>query len=226
MLGLGRFWKVFETAFWAGYTKGRQDRVGGRLTGPKIRQEIAVGNIKVTPYDPKRVEPASIDLTLGKQIRVYARFEQALKQEALAYPEEWRRGTPWTILDCRTKNRMVAYEMAPGERFVLVPGVLYLMHTRERIHTTLYEADVTGKSSLARMGIVVHQTAGYIDPGFDGQYTLEVTVAHPTAVYEGMPFCQVRFSTLDGEIEDYRKRGNYTGEKAQGAQPSQSWRQR
>lgn len=174
-----------------------------RLTGPLIRYQIEQGAIRVDPYDPARVQAASIDLTLGAEVRVYS----ALLGRS--------------PLDVKAENPT---RRATFSKIRLRPGILYLMHTVERVHTLQYEVDVTGKSSLGRLGIIVHHTAGHIDPGFDGQYTLEVAVVHPVVVYAGMPFCQARFHTLQGEVEDYRLKGNYTGEAALGAQPSRSWK--
>lgn len=175
-----------------------------RLTGPEIRKRVESGDILIDPYDPDKVQAASIDLRLGPEVRVYT------------FPNE---------LDASEKNATKTLNFAEHEAVLLQPGTLYLMHTVERIHTLKYEVDVTGKSSLGRLGVIVHHTAGHVDPGFDGQYTLEVAVVHPVIVYIGMSFCQARFHTLEGEVEDYRKRGNYVGSEALGAQASRSWKQ-
>lgn len=202
-----------------------------RLTGPELRNQIAAGVIQVDPYVPERVQAASIDLTLGPEVRAYAAgvFEPSKYAGEFFVPSKYRDLKPWVIpmamsqpLDCRGDNEMLTYRMKPGERMLLVPEVLYLMHTHERLHTLEYEIDITGKSSLARRGIIVHHTAAHIDPGFDGQVTLEVAVAHMVYVYEGMEICQARVHTLEGEIEDYRAKGHYTGAAALGAQPP--WR--
>lgn len=84
----------------------------------------------------------------------------------------------------------------------------------------------THNSSIGRLFLQVHATAGYGDPGFDGQFTLEVIVQHPIRVYPGMRICQIRFQDMNGWVERaYDKTGHYTGEAAQGAVPSQAWRQ-
>lgn len=165
------------------------------------------------PYDPERVQAASVDLTLGEEVR--------------RYKPTWddRRHEHIIMLDVHKENPTVSMQLEEGTGMWLYPKLLYLMHTRERLHTLKYEIDVTGKSSLGRLGIIVHHTAGHIDPGFDGQVTLEVAVIHPVKIYGGMPFCQARFHTLEGEVEDYRKRGNYVGDAARGAQASRSWKQ-
>ena len=200
-----------------------------RLTGPEIRRQVELGNIQITPYDPERVQAASVDLTLGTRVLMYRGcvYEHAGPPDAepiammplIAYE-------PAPILDCHQDNETVGIHMKDGQGLVLYPGVLYLMHTVERLHTLKYETDVTGKSSLGRLGIIVHHTAGHIDPGFDGNVTLEVAAVHPVRVYAGMPFCQARYQTLEGEVEDYRTKGNYTGDAALGVQASRSWRQK
>lgn len=178
-----------------------------RLTGPEIRRQVSEGSIKIDPYDPERVQAASVDLCLGERVVRYKLYE-----------------LPNGVLDSRKENPTQSYELDVDEPAILYPRALYLMHTVERIHTLKYEVDVTGKSSLGRLGIIVHHTAGHIDPGFDGQYTLEVAVVVPVRIYGGMPFCQARFHTLEGEVEDYREKGNYVGDAALGAQGSRSWK--
>lgn len=87
-----------------------------------------------------------------------------------------------------------------------------------------------GKSSIGRLGVQVHVTAGYGDPGFDGQYTLEVTSVYPVRVYPGMRFCQMRFHTRDLGDQTVLKgpllyAGSYEGETSRGPVPSMIWRQ-
>lgn len=198
-----------------------------RLTGPEIRRQVELGTIQIDPYDRDRVQAASVDLTLGEEVAVYDRFVDPYLQPRSQGHE------PFNAMDVRERHLVRSYKLGDqgsvtlGDQasITLVPGILYLMHTRERLHTLKYEIDVTGKSSLGRLGIIVHHTAGHIDPGFDGQVTLEVAVVHPVKIYGGMPFCQARFHTLEGEVEDYRKRGNYVGDAARGAQASRSWKQ-
>jgi dCTP deaminase len=100
------------------------------------------------------------------------------------------------------------------------------MHTRERIWTEKFVPIVDGKSSIGRLFIQIHATAGYGDPGYDGEYTLEVIVQHPVRVYAGMRIGQIRFHTLEGEVEKtYKVTGSYKDEAAQGAVASKAWRQ-
>jgi len=85
---------------------------------------------------------------------------------------------------------------------------------------------IDGKSSIGRLFIAMHITAGYGDTGFNGQYTLEVTAVHPVIVYPGMRFCQMRFHTTVGEVLDYANcDSHYTGANAMGPVASQAYKQ-
>lgn len=88
------------------------------------------------------------------------------------------------------------------------------MHTAETIWTDKFVPIIDGKSSIGRLFISIHQTAGFGDVGFDGQYTLEVTSHFPVRVYAGMRFCQIRFHGIQGHITQYE--GNYQGKSAKG----------
>lgn len=169
------------------------------LTGPEIQRQVELGKIQISPFRPEQVNPASYDLRLGDEFLMYAaKFLDAKKDNPTI---------PGKILD---------------DGFWLHPGRLYLMHTIEVIGTRDFVIVIDGKSSIGRLGITVHLTAGYGDPGFFGQYTLEVSVIHPVRVYAGMRFCQARFHTVQGELAQYN--GNYTND-ARGPVASRSWRQ-
>lgn len=199
------------------------------LTGPEIRRQIQSGIIEIDPYDENRVQPNSVDLTLGRVVRVYTGvtgidMESGEPFNNSAAVSSHIRSHSNILLDTRRKNSTI--EMAMDESgWVVMPGVLYLMHTAERIHTKKFVTQLNGKSSLARLGIVVHLTAAYGDTGFNGQYTLEVTSIHPVKLYPGMAIAQAVFYTCEGEIEDYSQKGHYVGAAANGAEASHSWEQ-
>jgi dCTP deaminase len=172
----------------------------GILSGNAILEAVKAGRIRIDPFDPKQLNPVSIDLTLGSEVRVY--------QEA--------------VLDSRQKNPTKSFTIGP-DGLVIYPGTGYLMHTIERVWTDSYVPIIDGKSSLGRLFVKVHETAGYGDPHFNGQYTLEVTCVHPIRLYAGMRVCQVRFNTIVGEVTPYD--GHYKGETAMGAVASRSWEQ-
>lgn len=179
------------------------------LSGHAIRTAIAVGDIEIDPFDPKQLNPVSYDLRLGSSLRMY---------EAVKRPGD----TIAKFLDAAVENPSRLVEIHSSGA-VLAPHLLYLMHTVERIKTTKFVPVIDGKSSGGRLGIQVHATAGFGDPGFDGQYTLEVTVTQPVNVYAGMRIAQIRFHTIEGEVTQYA--GNYQGETSRGPVPSMSWKQ-
>lgn len=218
---------------------------GGIISGPTIASELRAGNIVIEPgFDERRINPASYDLTLGAQVAVYrdsVYFVHKRGQESPELfqreksPERWEPPAlrpdramfsdpePW--LDSRKKNEVHQFTMDPEHGWLLKPGVGYLMHTAERIWTTKYVPVLDGKSSLGRLFMTAHVTAGYGDPGFNGQYTLEVVVTHPVIVYPGMRFCQIRFHTYIGAHLHYERTGHYIGALAEGPVPSMSWKQ-
>lgn len=176
------------------------------LTGAEIVRQWEAGNIQISPYEPLHINAASIDLRLGDDVVTY--------DDANVRVIDIKRPTP------------VSHHKIKPDGFTLRPGCLYLMHTVERIHTTKFVPVLDGKSSIGRHGIQVHLTAGYGDPGFDGQYTLEVVTVHPIRIYAGMRFCQMRFHTVEGhQLHDYRNKGHYISDKAVGAVPSRAYEQ-
>jgi len=194
----------------------------GILSGHAIEEAVRTGKIFIEGYNPSRVNPASYDLTLGGKVAIYrqgARF---------SHGPSWRLGDAEDgvsfepadgILDAHKGAVVNEYEIDPKLGWVLKPGIGYLMHTAERVRTDHFVPVLDGKSTLGRLFVQVHVTAGYGDPGFDGQYTLEVVTTHPVRVYPGMPFCQIRFHTISGKVKLYE--GRYRGERALGAVPAE-----
>lgn len=174
--------------------------MSGILSGLEIRKRYVEGSIRIDPFDPAMLNPASVDLTLGGGVFTYA--------DGLV------------ALDPREDHGGHRQEYKLGEEVFLAPGRLYLMHTAERVWAQDLVPVLDGKSSLGRLGISVHQTAGYGDPGFDGQYTLEVTCVLRARLIVGMRVAQMRFHTLVGEVVPYA--GKYVGQWAMGAIPART----
>ena len=191
--------------------------IGGILSGLEIENAIDTGVIEIDPYEPKNINPASIDLRLGNEVKVYEDWVQA---EDAGGDGHLFRAKTFSVRDVKHKPSTLSFEADPDKGWVLKPGILYLMHTFERIRLGRMVSVLDGKSSLGRLGIQVHVTAGYFDPGWDGQGTLEVVVTHPIRVYPGMKFCQMRFHSLVGEMLNYQETGHYTGKAAFGAEAS------
>lgn len=129
---------------------------------------------------------------------------------------------PRGYLDAKRDLPLLTHELDEGEGILLKPGIGYLMHTEERVKTDHFVPVLDGKSSLGRLFVTIHVTAGYGELGFDGQYTLEVMVQHPVVLYAGMRIGQVRFHTLVGEKQSYQDRGHYVKDKALGPVASQA----
>ncbi len=218
--------------------------VGGILSDRTLKMALEEGTIKIDPFTAEHLNSASYDVTLGDEVVIYKKW--------VHYDEDYDKVSPFVvnrmtvtgkprdgsgfyaldgrfsdpILDIREEPETASFKMTPDFGWILKPGIGYLMHTRERVLTKHFVPILDGKSSIGRLFITIHVTAGYGDPGFDGQFTLEVKATHPIRVFPGMKIGQIRFHTVVGEIDNlYSKVGHYTGRAAQGAVPSQAWRQ-
>jgi len=146
------------------------------LSDRDIRLELANGSLRVEPLEDCQIQPASIDLRLGGGVRILRQGIGAI--DAANPPPDLT-----TELDLRALSG-----------FALRPGEFVLAQTLERVTLPAYlAAQIDGKSTLARLGVVVHSTAGWVDPGFDGTLTLEMSVAGPrdVALTWGMPVAQL-----------------------------------
>jgi dCTP deaminase len=184
----------------------------GILTGPEIRRQIEEGRITIDPFNARNVNPASVDLTLGNQVTMYngtyrpKRWTKFVDDGSLYRVENKDSKLVWDTR-CAWPTTTMTIDRDVG--WVLKPELSYLLHTAERVHTDHYVPIIDGKSSGGRAFIMVHYTAGYGDPGFNGQFTLEVTSRFPVRVYPGMKLCQVRFHTMIGDPLLYE--GTYAG---------------
>jgi dCTP deaminase len=150
------------------------------LTGDEIRKHLGT-DIIIDPFDPARLNPNSYNLTLHDEIMTY---------------EE-------VVLDMRQPNRVRRISIPP-EGIVLAPNQLYLGRTAERTETHNLVPMIEGRSSVGRLGLFVHVTAGFGDVGFCGYWTLEMMAVQPVRVYGGVPICQILYHTLVGEVSEYR----------------------
>lgn len=197
----------------------------GILTDTMIAQGVEDGVIRIDPYEKKHLNPASYDLTLGDQVKVYKKWVETYRNEPQPRTQDGSRFHPLEgVLDIKEEPEVESFKIDSKSGWVLKPGIGYLMHTRERIWTKKYVPIVDGKSSIGRLFILIHATAGFGDPGFDGQYTLEVLVQHPVRVYPGMRIGQIRFHTMHGDLTNPYA-GNYVKETAMGPVASRAWKQ-
>jgi dCTP deaminase len=156
------------------------------LTDKRILEEIEKGTIIVEPYDRTCLGTNSYDVHLGKHLAVY---------------ED-------DVLDARKHNKIRHFDI-PEEGFVLQPGTLYLGVTLEYTETHAHVPFLEGKSSMGRLGIDIHATAGKGDVGFCNHWTLEISCIQPVRIYAGMPVGQLIYFVVDGEIENaYNKKLN------------------
>lgn len=190
------------------------------LTGKRIVECVRDGSIEIDPFDESLVNPNSIDVRLGNLVTVYQRFAEIVDSEITNVK-------PLAcVIDVKVPERVQEPYEIDAEGFVLWPGVLYLMHTEENICAHEHRPHIEGKSSMGRLGVFVHVTAGKGENGFFGQYTLEVLSTYPTRVYAGMRIAQMSFETLDGERTDYQQVGSYKrGELSLGPVASRIWKQ-
>ena len=181
------------------------------LSDRDIAAEIKSGRVKVEPFDPKMIQPSSVDVRLDRFFRVFENHRYEVIDPSVEQSE---------------LTREVA--VAPDDFFILHPGEFVLASTYEVI--TLPDdiaGRLEGKSSLGRLGLLTHSTAGFIDPGFSGHITLELSnVANlPVKLYPGMKIGQLCLIKLSSSAEHpygsalYGSR--YQGQR--GPTPSKSW---
>jgi dCTP deaminase len=202
------------------------------LTGPGIIGSVILQSLRIDPFNPEQCNPASYDLTLGDELRVYVKHGAERSREGKVCRSF--RDLPEAPYELDTRQNNPSYRARMDDKGFLIGGLrTILMHTRERIHTHRHAWVVDGKSSLGRLGLAIHVTAGYGDPGFDGQVTLEmVALGEPVRVYPGMRIAQVRFIPLVDEslqfvktAPDYQVAGHYRGKLAEGPVASRSYLQ-
>jgi len=175
------------------------------LTDLAIQDAVSRGDIEIDPWRKEQLNPSSYDLTLGDNVLVYD-FGQHDVHDVKSEPTRFR------------------HALIEPKGFVIHPGKGYLMHTVERVTSRKYVPVLDGKSSIGRLFVSVHQTAGYGDIGFNGQYTLEVTTMYSIRLYAGMRIAQMRFHEVRGLVGKIYS-GNYVGEAARGPVPSKAWKQ-
>ena len=157
------------------------------LSDRTIREEIEAGRIVIDPFDARCVQPSSIDLHVDSQFRVFANNRY-----------------PYIDVKQEQPDLTELVETKPDEAFILHPGEFVLGSTLERVALPDdLVARLEGKSSLGRLGLLIHSTAGYVDPGWDGFLTLELSnVANlPITLYPGMKIGQISFFRLTTEAE-------------------------
>ncbi|HEX3654711.1 MAG TPA: dCTP deaminase [Pirellulales bacterium] len=149
------------------------------LSGQEIQRQLDQ-NIVIEPFDAANLNPNSYNLTLHGELLTYEEL----------------------VLDMRKPNR-VRRMTIPPEGLVLTPNQLYLARTIERTETYNLVPMIEGRSSIGRLGLFVHVTAGFGDVGFCGYWTLEMFAVQPVRIYAGVPICQIFYHQLAGDFTAY-----------------------
>jgi len=157
------------------------------LSDGTIRRLVDEGRIRIEPWDPQLVQPASVDLRLGDSFRVFHNHRA-------------------TAIDLRDPppNLTEEVRVTGDEPFVIHPGEFALGRTQEWVELPDdIVARIEGKSSVGRLGLIVHATAGFCDPGWKGTLTLELAnlTRVPIRLYHGLPIAQLSFMALDAPAE-------------------------
>ncbi|MCB0885355.1 MAG: dCTP deaminase [Propionibacteriaceae bacterium] len=157
------------------------------LSDRDIRSAVDAGSVRLDPWDPAMVQPSSVDVRLDKYFRVFENHRYPSIDPSVEQPE---------------LTRLI--EVDGGEAFVLHPGEFVLASTYETVTLgPAVAARLEGKSSLGRLGLLTHSTAGFIDPGFSGHVTLELSnmATLPVKLWPGMKIGQLCFFELTSPAE-------------------------
>ena len=163
------------------------------LSGQEIKKHMGK-EIIIEPFDEKRINPNSYNLSLAGELLVYDNH----------------------VLDMKEPNP-VSRIIIPEDGLLLEPNRLYLGRTNEYTSTSRYVPMLEGRSSTGRLGLFIHVTAGFGDIGFSGYWTLEIFCVQPVRIYPNVEICQIYYHDIDGEYELY-KNGKYQNNT--GIQPS------
>ncbi len=158
------------------------------LSDRDIKAELDTERVRIDPYDPGMIQPSSIDVRLDKYFRLFDNHKYPVIDPAKDQPE---------------LTRLV--EVDPDDGFVLHPGEFVLGSTLETVSLPDdLAARVEGKSSLGRLGLLTHATAGFVDPGFSGHVTLELSnvATLPIILWPGMKIGQLCFFRLSSPAEN------------------------
>ncbi len=163
------------------------------LSGKEIQKKLD-REIFIEPFNPGQLNPNSYNLRLHNELLVY----------------EDR------LLDMKKENKAKSL-VIPEEGLILEPNKLYLGRTKEYTRTVNHVPMLEGRSSIGRLGLFIHVTAGFGDVGFAGFWTLEIYCIQPIKVYPGIEICQIYYHSIEGDYDKYSS-GKYQNNT--GIQPS------
>lgn len=163
------------------------------LSGKEIKKRLGK-DIFIEPFNENQLNPNSYNLRLHNELLVYKNH----------------------VLDMKQENKAESL-IIPEEGLILEPGRLYLGRTVEYTRSEGLVPMLEGRSSIGRLGLFIHITAGFGDVGFSGYWTLEIFCIQPIRIYPGVEVCQIYYHSILGDYEKY-KSGKY--QNNQGIQPS------
>lgn len=167
------------------------------LSGKEIKDKLG-REILIEPFSDNQLNPNSYNLKLHNELLVYENF----------------------ILDMKKENKSKSITIPP-EGIILEPNKLYLGRTKEYTETDKFVPMLEGRSSVGRLGLFVHVTAGFGDVGFCGYWTLEIHCIQPIRVYADVEICQIYYHSIEGDYDKYSK-GKYQNNN--GIQTSQLYK--
>ena len=181
----------------------------------EILEQYNNRRILIVPFNQEYIGPNSYDVRLDNTLLVY---DQKFMQECRKENRKIR------YLNSRKENKIKKLVIDEKYGIILYPGILYLGNTIEAIGSDNYIPMYEGRSSMARLGIQSHISAGFGDIGFKSTWTLEITVVHPVKIYAGMRIGQIYFHKVDQEnnTKDNRYNGKYLNQN--GPQASLSFK--
>src|SRR3990167_9819860 len=168
------------------------------LSGKEIKK-ILNKDIIITPFNEKQLNPNSYNLRLDKELLTYDDY----------------------TLDMKKENKASSL-IIPPEGLLLEPNKLYLGRTVEFTQTKNCVPMLEGRSSIGRLGLFIHITAGFGDVGFNGYWTLEISCIHPVRIYPGIEICQIFYHLIEGNYDRYSS-DKYQNNK--GIQPSMLYKE-
>lgn len=158
------------------------------LSGKEIMNRLGK-EINIDPFNKGQINPNSYNLTLHDELYIYE--------------DE--------ILDMKKENKTKKIKI-PESGFLLEPGKVYLGRTIEHTSTDKFVPMLEGRSSIGRLGIAIHETAGFGDIGFNGYWTLEISCVQPVKIYPFIEICQIYYHSIEGDYEKYDS-GKYQNNK-------------
>jgi len=158
------------------------------LSGKEIKAQMG-NNIEIKPFNEGQLNPNSYNLRLSDELLVYDN----------------------DVLDMKSPNPTSPIRI-PEEGLLLEPNKLYLGRTVEHTSTNNYVPMLEGRSSIGRLGLFIHVTAGFGDVGFSGFWTLEIFCVQPIRIYAGVEICQIFYHTIEGDYDTYSS-GKYQNNK-------------